>query len=261
MGNRLRLLGTEEARARAYSIAESFAYIYHTSVRVEITNIILRSLYATEPFLEDDKLALVARKYFMEGYSPPLVCLRCGGNNYLIDGHHRAYVYLLAGVKMVKSYVFTFEDPIEYVPKYKLELSAMGLLNLESPVSSTLRVWHFMFRTLYWLKRIHGENFFVVLKEVPLRDLVPTQEYILLRGPYSNSQEPILVTKHETKYYIIDGHTRSYVKWLEDRDSSIRALVIIMTKGVLGFVRTSKRMGVQGLFDIKVVRKRENSET
>ncbi|MCD6369870.1 MAG: ParB N-terminal domain-containing protein [Thermoproteales archaeon] len=259
MSKRLLLSSSEDSRRRAYSIAKSFALIYDQPVRIEFGMAHLKELYATEPFLEDDKLALVARKYFLGGYSPPLVVLRSAGDIYLIDGHHRAYLYWLAGVKRTQAYILSFEDENRYTPLFKLRLRDLTLKHMIPPANPILRIWHFMIRTLYWLKKRYGENLYVVLMDVPVSRLVPTQAYIQLRYRFPDLHEPILVTEHKGKYYIIDGHTRGHLVWLEKRREKITALVVKTRDFTLGIVKTAERMGFKGLSDLKLTPKQYSS--
>jgi len=58
--------------------------------KYDFDDVPLEQLYPTEDFLENDKLALILMKVVKEGYDVPVITVDCGGEYFVLDGHHRS---------------------------------------------------------------------------------------------------------------------------------------------------------------------------
>jgi len=253
---RIELTTMEDLPARIESVKVSLERIYGVKLGVEFRVLPVRSLCPTEEFLERDKLTLILMKVVDEGYRVPIVTVRKGGEYYIIDGHHRSYVMMKLMEEMVGSYVLRFPEEVSYRAPSKRPIESLPLIDPAPIDDPIVRAWSQIITLLRYYEAIYGIPFYMRVESVPIESLVPTQPQVSMRQIASINRllVPIICVKHNEKYYILDGHART----LKARGmglNSIRAVVLTPGGRVeYGVIRTSERMGLRSIDDIRVIR-------
>jgi ParB-like chromosome segregation protein Spo0J len=109
---------------------------------------------------------------------------------------------------------------------------------------------------------IHGREFEVERRYLPLSLLVPTQRelseaklLVVLQEIKHGYDAPVIVVPYGEKYYILDGHHRAFALW-KLGFKEVEALVIKDGEDfVPGVVRTAEKSGLKSLEDIEIRKK------
>lgn len=254
-----KLISPEEALKRGHRIARTLELLYGGPAVVRLQEVPTENLLPTEPFLERTKLGLVLRSVLVENYGAPVVVLKEGARFFIMDGHHRAYVYWLTG----RVYIGAITIRVTTMTYNKLRKTwsfwEMGLFNDKAPADPLERLWRFMAGVVHFYTRKSGGAFRLKLEEVALDKLVPTQLFVESERVASVkknrlAEEPILCLEKEGRTYILDGHARSLIHYEQGADK-IEALVLypIRDVGRLGIERAVEKMGLQTLADVSII--------
>jgi len=172
------LASLEDAPRRVESIKRSFEIIYGVKLEVDLEEVALDRVFPTEEFLENDKLALVFMKVITEDYGVPIITVKRDGDYFVVDGHHRAFIFKKLLKKTTRAYVLRFPDDKKFrvVPKRSLEtLPIKDVGDIEDPI---LKAWQRTLGILKHYEAIYNVPFYLEQEQVYLEDLVPTQPQV-----------------------------------------------------------------------------------
>jgi hypothetical protein len=215
----------------------------------------LTSLFPTEDFLENDKLALVFKKIVTEAYDVPIVAAEKNNDHFVLDGHHRCYINTKLKKKTIKVEVLKFPQGTSYrqVPKASIEdLPFKEVGTIENPI---LKAWGRILNILKQYEALYHMHFYLTRKTVPLREVSPTQPEVLktqIQG-IDKVLVPIVCLEYDNKYYVLDGHARC-LKAKQSGLRSIQAMILLPQIRVdFGIVNTAKEMRIRTLSDITIL--------
>jgi len=252
---KIELTTMEDLPERIESVKVSLERIYGIKINIEFKALPIRSLCPTEDFLEKNKLALIFMKIIDEGYRVPIITIRKGGEYYVVDGHHRAYILAKMMEEMVSSYVLRFPEEVSYRAPPKRSIEGMPIIE-PSPIDEPiLKAWSQIIVLLKCYEEIYGIPFYMKIKMIPLKDLIPTQSQVNKRQILSIEKllVPIACVEYEGKYYILDGHART-LRAKESGLNEIRAVIFMPKEKVeYGIIKTAERMGLKNINDINIV--------
>lgn len=127
---KIELVSTESLPRRLEDIKKSLEGVYDVSLSLDFKEINLDELHPTETFLEKDKLSLVFQKIMEEDYRVPIIAMEQGGQYFIIDGHHRSFIYRKLGRGTIKAYVLILPqfrcDPRWPFPWMKFQSRTLG---------------------------------------------------------------------------------------------------------------------------------------
>jgi len=251
---RLELVSLKDIQRRVEDIKASLENIYGVALSTGFGELLSTSLFPTEAFLEEDKLALLFMKIVKEGYDVPIITVRYRGDVYILDGHHRAYILRKLMRDKIRGYVLSFPSGQHYrdIPKFDLEdIAIKEVVPIDDPI---LRTWAQILTLLKYYEAIYNVFFRLKEEEVELNLLVPTQPYVT-RSQVDLIEEllvPIACVQQQGRFYILDGHARS----LHAKETGLKTIHSMVLEPQVevdfGIVRTTKRMNLSGLEDIKV---------
>jgi len=245
----------EDLPSRIESIKTSFEKIYGVSLGVENRSLPIRSLCPTESYLEKDKLALILMKIISEGYRVPIIAVRKGGEYYIVDGHHRSYIFAKMMEEMIDSYVLRFPEEVSYRAPPKRSLENMPIIDPAPIEDPLLKAWGQIITLLKYYEAVYKKSFYIKVKNVPLDRIVPTQPRVSKKQITSISKlvVPIICVMQGEKYYVLDGHAR-VLKAKGIGLSSISAVILTPKEEVsYGISRTVERMGISSIEDIEII--------
>lgn len=248
------LANWQDLQRRVGNIVRSLEIVYGASLHVDLEEIPLGRLYPTEDFLENDKLALVFRKTVEENYDVPITAVESGGDYFVLDGHHRAFIRKKLMRQTMMAHVLRFPEGTRYreVPKRPLEgLRIKDVSPIEDPI---LKTWQRILFVVEHYEAIYHIPFYLRKESVNLKDLVPTQSHVgkaQIDG-IKVVLVPIVCIHYGDKYYILDGHARS----LRNRElglNSIDAMILFSNVRIdFGIVKTAEDTGLYRLEDVKI---------
>jgi hypothetical protein len=251
----IELASWEDFPRRVDNIVRSLEIIYSVKLHVDFEEISVERLYPTEDFLENDKLALVFVKTVKENYSVPIIVVKHNDDFFILDGHHRSFIYKKLMIRTIKAYVLQFPKGTSYrdVPKIPLEgLRIKDISAIEDPI---LKAWQRILFVVEHYEAIYNIPFCLRKEQVNLEDLVPTQS-VVGRAQIDSIKEllvPIVCVHHGQKYYILDGHARS-IRAKQLGLDSIETMTLVPTTTInYGIVRTAEEMHLRSLEDIQVM--------
>jgi len=251
---KIELTTLEDLPIKIESIKSSLERIYGVKLGLEFKTLPVKSLCPTEDFLEKDKLAVILMKIIDEGYNVPIITVRKGGEYYIVDGHHRAYILTKMMREMVESYILRFPEEVSYRAPPKREMEALPMIEPAPIDDPILKAWSQIITLLKYYEAIYNLPFYMVVENVPLDKLVPTQPQVSIEQIKAIERllVPIVCIKHDGKYYILDGHARA----LKARGlglKTIRAILLTPKKDIeYGIVKTIDKFGLKGIDDIRV---------
>jgi IMP dehydrogenase len=251
----LELASWSDLKRRVDSIAKSLEQIYQVQLRTRSQEISLENLYPTEDFLENDKLALVLKKTVEENYNVPITAVNRLGDNFILDGHHRAFILKKLLRTTINACVLEFPEGKLYreVPKRPLEsLRIEEVCPIEDPI---LRTWQRILSVVKHYEAIYDTPFRLRETSVNVEDLVPTQTRVAKTQIESikGALVPIVCVYQREKYYIVDGHARS-LRAKELCLKSIKAMVLTPPQQIdFGIARTADEWGLRSLEDVAVI--------
>jgi len=239
VSKRLRLSTRRDVERRLHEIIWILRDKYRVIRFVGERRIDPYTLFSTQKYLESDKLGLVLREVLYSGYYAPIIVVR--GKNaryYIIDGHHRARVYLWIRTK-INSFIL---DIPEYEPREKYHIWEIDLINPNEPIPVWLSIWKHMVNIIHFLEKKHSRVARVWKEKLLIKKLLPTEK-IYYREMPSEIREPILVYHYDNRYYVIDGHNRVCSKLLKGMED-IEAIVFTLDT-MIGLVKTAEKIGLR----------------
>jgi len=251
----IELASWNDVQRRVYNDKRSLEMIYGVMLQVDIEDVPLERLFPTEDFLENDKLALVFMKILTEDYNVPIIVVKDKQDYFVIDGHHRAYIFKKLQRKTIEAYVLKFPKGKNYRDMVKWQLEDMPIKNISEIDDSILRTWSQILTILKYYEALYHTPFYLRREEVKLEDLVPTQSLIKKNQitPIKELRVPIACVKHEEKYYILDGHARS-LRAKQLGHKTIQAVILSPKVQIeYGIVKTVKETNLKEIEDIKIV--------
>ena len=223
---RLMLIDERIVKGRLYEIKRllsrqySVRFVGKRSLRPDI-------LYSTESGLESDKLGLVLKAILFDKYYTPIIVIRGKeGKLYIIDGHHRARVYLWRR-ELVDAYLL---EALAYSPRVSVPLRDTAIVNPPVNIGEPYRTLRHMVNIIHFLEQRHGLIARVWRERVYIHNLYATQP--IVRGLEKSSKElsiPPLIYRYRDNYYVLDGHSRICAIMLSGRDA-VDSIVFTISK-------------------------------
>ncbi len=245
----------ENAPRRADSVKKSLEIIYRLKLEADFEEVSVDKLYATEEFLENDKLALVLMKVVEEGYDVPIVTVKRDDDYFVLDGHHRAFVFKKLLKKSVKAFVLKFPEGTRYRDVPKRQLEDLPMKNVATIDDLILRAWQRILSILKHYEAIYGVPFYMKKEQICLDDLVPTQPQVI-KAQIDAIKEllvPIVCIRHQAKYYILDGHARA-LRAIQLGLVSLRAILLLPAVWIdFGVVKTAEELNLKSLEDVQIL--------
>lgn len=245
-----------EAILRLSSIILSFEIIYKVKLSYSLGFVNFNRLRATENLLELEKLAVVLKKTVYEKYNIPIITVRTENMDYIIDGHHRAYVKYLLNYEGVNAYRIKFNN---YISKASYDIKELRSVEVGEELPEEYTPWKAVIKLIEYYRKLYGGEVKLKKVKVNIDFLVPTQKYVekskLEKVYYVRYEKiaPIVCLEHEGRYYILDGHVRS-LKAKFQGEKEIDVLVLIPKVPVTpGVVRTCIISGLRSLNDVEVI--------
>jgi len=240
------------------NIKRSFEQLYDAEIDVITQNVPTTNLCPTEPFLEEDKLALIFKKIIEDGYNPAIIVAESRPVYYILDGHHRSYIRLKLAEPLIWAHVLLFprHRPFRERERRRLEeMTAIRVGPIDDPVLAT---WNQILELLRYYEGVHRTPFTLKEVYVPLTQLIPTQPVVNLSRVLGvrGMSAPIACLEVDNQYSILDGHARALAAKGAGLHS-IHAIVLVPSRPVrFGIVATAERMGLKALEDITIVEDR-----
>ncbi|RLG74341.1 MAG: hypothetical protein DRO23_07095 [Thermoprotei archaeon] len=245
-----------EAILRLGSVILSFERIYGVKLSYSTGFVNFSRLRATENLLELEKLAVVLKKTVYEKYNIPIITIKTENMDYIIDGHHRAYVKYLLNYKGISAYRIEFSD---YMSRASYDIRGLRTIETGEELPEEYTPWKAVVKLIEYYRKLYGGEVKLKKVRVSIDFLVPTQKYVeknKLEKEYDVRHEkiaPIVCLEYEGKYYILDGHIRSLKAKLQG-EKEIDVLVLIPKVPVTpGVVRTCIISGLRSLNDVEVI--------
>lgn len=219
-------------------------------------NVPIDKLYPTEDFLENDKAALVLEKIIAEGYDVPIVTMEKEGDYFVLDGHHRAYLYKKLMRQTIQSFVLKFPRNMSYREIPRRTLDSLPIVEVANVDDLILRAWQKILSILKHYEAIYNVPFYMRTEQVRLLDLVPTQFQVRKAqiDAIKKLLVPIVCVRYVGRYYILDGHARAVRA--EQLNQRLIQTVILFPENPIdyGIVKTAKETGLKSVEDIKIVK-------
>jgi ParB-like chromosome segregation protein Spo0J len=249
------LASWEDAPRRVNSIKRSLELIYGVKLEVDLEDISLDRLYPTEEFLENDKLALVFMKIVTEGYDVPIIAVKRDEDYFVLDGHHRSFIFKKFSEKTIKAYVLKFPKNTSYRTIEKRPLEELPIRAISTIDDIILKAWQRILGIMKHYEAIYHVSFNLKTEQVCLEDLVPTQPQVI-KAQINSIKEPLVpiaCIQYQGKYYILDGHARS-LRAKQLGQESTKAIVLLPPVNIdFGIVKTAKETNLKTLEDIRIL--------
>lgn len=240
---------------RVDSIKRSLEMIYGVKLEVDLEDVSLDRLYATEDFLENDKIALVFMKVVTEDYDVHIITVKRGDDYFILDGHHRSYVFKKLMKRIIKACVLKFPRNANYRVSPKRLLDELPIKDVSVIDDSIVKTWGRILIILKHYEAMYNIFFYLSKVQVCLRDLVPTESEIKRKqiDAIKEVLVPIVCIQCQGRYYILDGHARS-LRAKQLGLESIQAIILSPEVQIdFGIVKTAKEMNLKILEDVKIV--------
>lgn len=254
-----KLITPEKALSRGQEIARTLELLYGGPAVIHMLKIPVESLFSTEPFFERTKLGLVFRAILVESYHAPIVVLKESNRFFLIDGHHRAYVFWLTGREYINAVTIRVTTLTYNTRRKTWKFWEMRLFNDKIPDNPFEKLWRFMAGVIHFYTREYKGIFRLRLGDVALDSLVPTQPFVEFDRVIGVKkcrlvEELILCLEKDGRRYILDGHARSLILF-EQGVARVKALILYPIKNIsrLGIEEVVEKMGLQTLADVSIV--------
>jgi len=251
---KIELVSAESLPRRIEDIKKSLEGVYDVPLSVDFREINLGELHPTETFLEKDKLSLVFQKIMEEDYRVPIIAVEQGGQYFIIDGHHRSFIYKKLGKGTIKAFVISL-PPVSLRPRVASSLDEIPIKGVGEIDDTILATWGQILILLKYYEAVYSTLFTMKREMVRLDSLVPTQP--LIEGARLDSIREILVPvvglKHNEQVYILDGHVRALFAKRKGKQS-IQAIILEPSKPIVyGVVKAAEKMELKSLDDIKIL--------
>ena len=235
---RLKLIEERIVERRLYEIKRllsrqySVRFIGKKSLRPDI-------LYSTESSLESDKLGLVLKSILFDKYYAPIIVIRGKhGRLYILDGHHRARVYLWLR-ELVDAYLL---EALAYTPRVSVPLRDIAIVNPPVNIGEPYRTLRHMVNIIYFLEQRQGLLARVWRERIYIHSLYATQSIVRARGEFSEELKiPPLIYRYKDEYYVVDGHSRICSILLSGWDM-VDTIVFTLFKEI-GLIKTCYALG------------------
>ena len=251
---KIELATWESVPNRVDSLKRSLEIIYGKKLTAYPYDIPVGRLFPTEDFLENEKIALVFMKTVNEGYDVPIIAVEKAADYFVLDGHHRSFIYVKLKEKTIKARVLKFPQGSSYreVSKTSFEdLPVKEVSTIEDPI---LKAWARILNIMRQYEALYHIHFRMERKDLVLEKLHPTQPQILreqLEG-IERILVPIACIEHKGKYYVLDGHARC-IRARQLGLESVQAIVLSPEVQVdYGIVKTAREMKIETLDDITI---------
>jgi uncharacterized ParB-like nuclease family protein len=223
-------------------------------LRANFREINLEELHPTETFLEKDKLSIVFQKIMEEDYRVPIIAVEQNGQYFIIDGHHRAFIYKKLGRRTIKAHVLGL-PLVSLRPKVASSLDEIPIKDVGKIDDAILATWGQILILLKYYEAIYSTPFTMKREMVRLDSLVPTQP--LIEGARLDSIRkifvPVVGLRHNEQVYILDGHVRALFAKREGK-KSIQTIILVPSKTIdYGVVKAAEKMGLKSLDDIQIL--------
>ena len=224
-----RLYDIKRLLSRKYSVR----FIGKKSLRPDI-------LYSTESSLESDKLGLVLKAILFDKYYAPIIVIRGKeGKLYILDGHHRARVYLWLR-ELVDAYLL---EALAYSPRVSVPLRDIDIVNPPVNIGEPYRTLRHMVNIIHFLEQRQGLLARVWRERIYIHNLYATQPIVRVREKFPEELKiPPLIYRYKDEYYVVDGHSRICSILLAGWDM-VDSIVFTFTKEI-GLMKTCHTLGM-----------------
>lgn len=250
----IELASWQNVQERLDAIKKSLEEIYDVKLTFSSMNVPIDKLYPTEDFLENDKIALVLKKIITEGYDVPIVSVEKEEDYFVLDGHHRAYLYKKLMRQTIQSFVLKFPRNMSYREISKRTLDSLPIVEVADIDDMISRAWQKILSILKHYEAIYNVPFYMRAEQVRLGDLVPTQ-FQVRRAQVDAIKKllvPIVCVRYIGRYYILDGHARA-VRAEQLHQNLMQAMILFPENPIdYGIVKTAKETGLKSVEDIKI---------
>jgi hypothetical protein len=251
---KIELATWESVPNRMDSLKRSLEIIYGQELTAYPHDIPLGRLFPTEDFLENDKLALVFIKILNEGYEVPIIAVEKAADYFVLDGHHRSFIYAKLRKRTIKARVLKFPQGSNYREVSKTSFEDLPVKEVSTIEDSILKAWARILNIMRQYEALYHIHFRLERKNLVLAKIHPTQPEILksqLEG-IERILVPIACIEHKGKYYVLDGHARC-IRARQLSLEFIQALILSPEVSVdYGIVKTAKEMKLDTLDDITI---------
>ena len=251
---KIELTTWESVPNRVDNLKRSLEIIYGKKLTAYPYDIPVSRLFPTEDFLENDKLALVFMKTVNEGYDVPIIAVEKAADYFVLDGHHRSFIYVKLKEETIKARVLRFPQGSSYREVSKTSFEDLPVKEVGTIEDSILKAWARILNIMRQYEALYHIHFRMERKDLVLAKIHPTQPEILksqLEG-IERILVPIACIEHKGKYYVLDGHARC-IRARRLGLEFIPALILSPEVSVdYGIVKTAKEMKLDTLDDITI---------
>jgi len=194
-------------------------------------------------------------KVMAESYNVPIITVKHGEDYFVLDGHHRSFIFRKLLKKTARAYVLKFpkEKSYRHVPKRPLE--ELPIKDVSVIDDLIIKAWQRPLSILKHYEALYNIPFYLKKKQVSLEDLVPTQSQVE-KAQINAIKEllvPIVCIQYQDKYYILDGHARA-LRAKQLRLESIKTIILTPAVQIdFGIVKTAEETNLKSLEDIETV--------
>ena len=251
----IELASWKDIPRRVDNVVKSLEMIYSVKLHVDLEEVFLERIFPTEDFLENDKLALVFMKTVLENYDVPIIVVKRDEDYFILDGHHRSFIYKKLMIKSIKAYVLKFPEGKSYRDVFKHSIEDLRIKDISAIEDPILKAWQRILYIVEHYEAIYDIPFYLKKENVPLNDLVPTQSHVK-EAQIDTIKEvlvPIVCIHAHDKYYILDGHARS-LRAKQLGLESIEAMILVAEVSIdFGIVKTTENMHLHDLADVQII--------
>jgi IMP dehydrogenase len=251
----IELASWKDILRRVGNVVKSLEMIYSVKLYVDLEEVSLEQVYPTEDFLENDKLALVFMKTVLENYDVPIIVVKKKEDYFILDGHHRSFVYKKLMIKSIRAYVLKFPEGKSYRDIFKHSIEDLRIKDISTIEDPILKAWQRILYILEHYEAIYDLPFYLKKENIALNDLVPTQSHVK-KAQIDTIKEilvPIVCIHVHDKYYILDGHARS-LRAEQLGLESIEAMILLAKANIdFGIIKTTEDMHLHDLADVQII--------
>jgi hypothetical protein len=251
---KIQLATLESVPQRVDNLKRSLEIIYGARLHAFPRSIPIDRIFPTEDFLENDKLALVFMKIVNEDYDVPIIAVQKGEDHFVLDGHHRSFIYAKLKKKTIKAIVLVFPRNSSYREVSKASFEDLPIKTIRKIEDPILKVWGTILNILKQYEALYHVHFHMEKKNLALGKLHPTQPQIMtsqLKG-MKRIVAPITCIESNGEDYVLDGHARC-IRARQLGSESIQAMILQPEVHVnFGIIKTAQEMKLKSLDDISI---------
>jgi hypothetical protein len=251
---KIELTTWESMPKRLDSLKRSLEIIYEKKLTTYSYDIPVSRLFPTEDFLENDKLALVFMKTVSENYDVPIIAVEKPPDYFVLDGHHRSFIYVKLRKKTIKARILKFPQGSNYREVPKTSFEDLPVKEVSTIEDSILKAWARILNIMRQYEALYHIHFRMHKKDLVLEKIHPTQPEIL-KSQLEEIERilvPIACIEYKRMYYVLDGHARC-IRARQLGLKFIPALILSPEVSVdYGIVKTAKEMKLDTLDDITI---------